>query len=186
VKDSENTMTGQDIKVRKFADHPVVDSLAQFSLQMILPRPIEKVNWRNPPANPPLVTELAFSGDASVLEGNSSEPPRSYPLIAAVEQKSVAGAANLRGTTRIIVAGDSIFLGNHYIEGGANRDFLGYAANWLLDRPQLLQGIGPRPVIEYRLLMSKIQRRQINWLLLAALPGIVLVFGGIVWFVRRK
>jgi hypothetical protein len=185
VKDPD-TVTGDDVVVRKFGQHPVVNSLAQLSLQMVRPLPIIKVNWQNPPVNAPEVTELAFSSPASTLEINTAEPPRSYPLITAVEQKPVAGAASARGTTRIIVAGDSIFLGNHYIEGGANRDFLGYAANWLLDRPQLLQGIGPRPVIEYRLLMSKIQRRQINWLLLAALPGIVLVFGGIVWFVRRK
>jgi len=36
------------------------------------------------------------------------------------------------------------------------------------------------------LLMSKIQRQQIRWLLLAALPGAILLFGGMVWFVRRK
>ena len=75
------------------------------------------------------------------------------------------------------------------IEGGisgANRDFLGYAVNWLLDRPALLQGIGPRPVAEFRLQMTPAQRRDVRWLLLGALPGVVLLFGGLVWLVRRK
>ena len=31
------------------------------------------------------------------------------------------------------------------IDAAANRDFAGYAVNWLLDRTVLLEGIGPRP-----------------------------------------
>ncbi|MEI9959870.1 MAG: hypothetical protein WDM76_01695 [Limisphaerales bacterium] len=79
--------------------------------------------------------------------------------------------------------------GNHNIEGGAsgaNRDFLSYAANWLLDRPTLLEGIGPRPVTEFRLMMTQSQQQQVRWLLLGALPGVILLFGGFVWLVRRK
>ena len=187
VKDWDNSLNnGQDLKVRKFGQHPVVDPLVQLALQMILPRPVEAIKRPNAPANAPQVEELAFSGEQSTLAGDSTAPPRSYPLIAAVEHKPVAGVANPRGTTRIIVAGDSIFLGNFYIDGGANRDFLGYAANWLLDRSILLQGIGPRPVIEYRLSMTRTQQRQVRWLLLGALPGAVLLFGGLVWLARRK
>jgi ABC-2 type transport system permease protein len=185
VKDP-NTMTGQDIKVRSFSQHPVVNPLTLLSMQMILPRPIEAVKWQNPPANAPQVEELAFSSEKSTLVRDSAEPPRSYPLIAAVEQKPVAGVANPRGNTRLLVAGDSIFLGNHYIEGGGNRDFVGYAANWLLSREPLLKGIGPRPVTEYRLSMTRIQQREIRWLLLGALPGAVLLFGCLVWLARRK
>ena len=46
------------------------------------------------------------------------------------------------------------------IDGGANRDFAGYAVNWLLDRPTLLKGIGPRPVAEFRLMMTRQQQRR--------------------------
>ncbi|HTY87050.1 MAG TPA: Gldg family protein [Candidatus Acidoferrum sp.] len=185
VKDP-NTMTGQDIKVRKFSEHPLVNPLTQLALQMILPRPVEAVKWANPPPNAPQVEELAFSSPESTLAGDRTEPPRSYPLIAAVEQKPVAGVANPRGNSRIVVAGDSYFLGNYYIEGGANRDFLSYAANWLLDRTALLKGIGPRPVTEFRLLMSRRQQQEVRWVLLGALPGAVLLFGCLVWLVRRK
>ncbi len=186
VKDPNNTISGQDVKVRKFSQHPVVNPLTQLALQMILPRPIEAVKWSNPPANAPQVEELAFSSDDSTLAGDSAEPPRSYPLIVAVEQKPVAGVANSRGNTRILVAGDSMFLGNYYIEGGGNRDFVGYAANWLLDRTTLLNGIGPRPVTEFRLLMTRTQQREVRWVLLGALPAAVLLFGCLVWLVRRK
>jgi len=94
-----------------------------------------------------------------------------------------------RGDARIIVAGDSLFLGNHYIQGGssgANRDFLNSALNWLVDRPQLVDGIGPRPVTEFRLMLTQKQQQQLRWLLLGALPGGVLVLGWLVWLVRRK
>ena len=186
VQDPNNTMTGQDVIVYDFSSHPAVNPLAQFRLQLVLPRPVSKVDWKNPPADAPKVDELAFSGPRSTLLGDPAAAPRRYPLMVAVEQKPAPGAANTRGTMRMVVVGDSFFLGNHYIEGGANRDFVGYAANWLLDRAVLIEGIGPRPVKEYRLTMTRVQLEQARWLLLAALPGGVLVFGWLVWLVRRK
>jgi hypothetical protein len=186
VKDLKGTITGDDVVIRMFSQHPVVNPLTQLSLQMVRPRPVGRVDWQNPPAGTPQVDEIAFSSPDSVLEGDPAEPPRSYPLIVAVEKKPVAGVANTRGNTRLLVAGDSIFLGNYYIEGGANRDFVGYAVNWLLDRTTLLKGIGPQPVTEFRLLMTRTQQREVRWLLLGALPGAVLLFGCLVWLARRK
>jgi hypothetical protein len=191
VQDMKNTTSssGMDVVVSKFGKHPVVNSLMQTELQMICPRPVSAVNWNNPPADAPQATELAFSGDSSTLTDDPAAPPRSYSLMAAIEQKSAPGVGKPRGTTRILVAGDSFFLDNQVIEGGlggANRDFLGYAVNWLLDRPQLLEGIGPRPVTNFRLQVTRLQQREIRWVLLAALPGAVLLLGGLVWLARRK
>ena len=181
-----NTGSGPDVVVRQFSQHLITSSLSQLQLQILLPRPVEKINLPNPPANAPQVDGLFFSSEKSKLVSDSTASPRSYSLACAVEQKPVAGVANLRGTTRIVVAGDSLFLGNLVIEIGGNRDFLNAAVNWLLDRPQLLEGIGPRPVEEFRLLISRQQKQQLNWLLLGALPGGVLFFGWLVWLVRRK
>lgn len=186
VKDESGTVTGQDVVVRQFSRHLVTSSLAQLSLQIVLPRPVEKINLPNPPASAPVVEELFFSSDSSRLINDAAAAPRSHALACAVEQKPVAGVANTRGITRIIVTGDSIFLANYYIEAGGNRDFLNAAVNWLLDRPQLLEGIGPRPVQEFRLLLSRQQKQHLNWLLLGALPGGVLFFGWLVWLVRRQ
>jgi hypothetical protein len=186
AQDSKNTVTGQDVVVRRFGQHPAVDSLAQLSVQMVLPRPVEKINIPNISASAPQVTELLFAGPATTLVNDHSKAPRGFPLAAAVEQKPVAGVANARGTTRIIVTGDSIFLGNYYLEGAGNRDFLNGATSWLLDRPQLLEGIGPRPVAEFRLLLTQHQQLQLRWLLLGALPGGVLFIGWLVWLVRRQ
>ena len=187
VKDLDNSPNkGLDIQVLDFSKHPIVAPLAQRSLHMVLPRPVAKVAWPTPPANPPDVRELAFSGATSTLGIDKSEPPRSYPLLVAVEQKALAGVATPRGITRMVVAGDSIFLGNYYIEDVGDRDFLDSAINWLLDRNALVMGIAPQKVTEYRLLMTEARQRQSRWLLLGALPGGVLLLGGLVWLVRRK
>jgi hypothetical protein len=186
VQDTQHTVTGQDVYLTQFGKHPVMDALAQLTMQMILPRPVVRINQPNPPATAPEVTELAFSFPNTTLANHPAEPPQSYPLIAAIEQKPVAGVIHPRGVTRMIVAGDSIFLGNHYIEADGNRDFLNSAVNWLVDRPQLLAGIGPRPVTEFRLWLTQQQQREVCWLLLGALPGGVLFLGWLVWLVRRQ
>lgn len=183
----KNTYSGQDVIVSQFGHHPIVDALSagDLEMQIIFPRPVITLANNSAP-DAPEVTPLAFSSPESTLAIHSALPPQSYPLMAAVEQKNPAGVPNPRGLTRLVVAGDSFFLNNHYIQAGANRDFLGNAVAWLLDRPTLLQGIGPRPVNEFRLILTKPQQREIYWLLLGALPGAILLFGGLVWFARRK
>ncbi len=187
VQDRTDTVTGHDVIVRNFASHPVVNPLTQTELELWAPRPVGLINNPNAPPNAPTVTPLAWSSPNSILYGQRGVPPQSYPLMVAVEQQnSVKGVPGANGDMRMVVVGDKIFLDNQVIEAGANRDFAGYAVNWLLDRPMLLNGIGPRPVVEYRLLMTKAQLRNVRWLLLGALPGIALVFGGLVWITRRK
>jgi hypothetical protein len=187
VQEPKNTSSsGQDVITSNFSQHPVVLPLTGLPLQLILPRPVAHVEWQNPPSDAPKVDELVFSSPQSTLMGDPTAAPRSYPLMAAIEQKAVPGVANTRGTTRMVVVGDSFFLGNRQIDSLANRDFAGYAANWLLDRTILLEGIGPRPVTEFRLTMTRAQQKNVRWLLLGALPGGVLVLGWLVWLVRRK
>ncbi len=186
VQDPKNTRSGQDVIIYTFNTHPVVNPLTGLALQLDLPRPVGAADLPNPSADAPKVDALVSSGPQSTLMGDSTAAPRSYPLIVAVEQKAVPGVANPRGITRMIVAGDSFFLDNQWIEAAANRDFAGYAVNWLLDRTVLLEGIGPRPVTEFRLTMTQSQQKTVRWLLLGALPGGVLVFGWLVWLARRK
>jgi len=181
-----NNTSGEDVIIYNFSPHPVVNPLTGLALQLILPRPVGAADLQNPPADAPKVDALVSSSPQSTLMNDPAAPPRSYPLMVAVEQKAVPGVASTRGIMRMVVVGDSFFLNNKYIESLANRDFTGYAVNWLLDRTILLNGIGPRPVTEFRLTMTETQQRNIRWLLLGALPGAILLFGGIVWFARRK
>jgi hypothetical protein len=82
--------------------------------------------------------------------------------------------------------GDSYFLGNEIIENAANRQFATHAINWLLARDDLLVGIPPKPIKEYKVTMTKRQLSAAQWILLAALPGGVLFLGLLVWLRRRR
>jgi len=84
------------------------------------------------------------------------------------------------------VAGDSFFLASAWIVSPANRSFAGYALNWLLERTQLLEGLGPRSIVEYRIVMSQGQLQRVQWMLLAGIPGSALLLGGLVWLRRRR
>jgi hypothetical protein len=186
VTDPERHIGDQDLIVSSFSNHPLINPLLGLRLHMILPRAISKLHARPTAADAPSVEELAFSGPQSFLADVGENTHRPYPLMVAVEKGGVKGVVNERGTTRMVITGDSIFLANHQIESAANRDFVALALNWLLDRPQLVEGIGPRPVADYRLVMSNAQLQGAQWLLLGGMPGAVLLLGGIVWLRRRS
>jgi hypothetical protein len=111
---------------------------------------------------------------------------RKLPLAVAVEQGGISGVSADRGTTRIAVVGDSYCFSNQMLDSAANRYFAGFVVNWLLDRPQAMLQIPPKPVKEYRLIISTAQQRRLNWILLGAMPGGALLLGGLVWLRRRR
>lgn len=180
---------GLDVQAINFrVKHPLVNSLVGSRVQFILPREINALELSAPQTDSGLTAEeIVFSGPNSILSnGGMMQRPGIRPLVVAVEKSPARGVAAERGTTRIVVGGDSLLFANERIESAANRDFAGNLANWLLERPVLLDGVTPRPISEYRLLISKIQLRTVQWILLAAIPGGVLALGGLVWLRRRK
>lgn len=188
VQDRTSPVEDAVVVVNFNSKQAVVNPLMDSKLEMILPRPVGPKMDPNAPPDAPTVTWLAASSEDSFLSVERGAQPRSYPLMVAVEGNSAnKGAPNPVANVRMIVIGDDMFLNNKFIEGGANRDFAGYAVNWLLDRgPMLLQGIGPRPVVEYRLMITKTQLRNVRWLVIGAFPAAVLALGGLVWVRRRK
>jgi len=189
VKDPENSVTagGADLMVGSFANHPAVNPLLGSRLELILPREISRSPAPGPGAKATKVEELAFSGPRSYLQnGETTQKLGPRCLLVAVQEDASKGVIPEHGTARILVVGDSLSLGNEVIAVAANRDFAGYAANWLLERDLLLQGIGPRPVTEFRLLMTRQQMQTAQWILLGAMPGGALLLGGAVWLRRRR
>ncbi len=175
--------------------HPIVRPLLRSRLHLVLPRTVEKRPGGRPDADAPRVEPLAASGQNSfatadirdeVLYENLFRNRRGpIPVMAAVEKGSVPGISVNPTSTRIVVVGDSIFLGNYMIDSLNNRDFAVLSINWLLDRSQLMGGIGPRPVREFQVVMTPAQLTAVRWLLLLALPGCVLFVGLLVWWRRR-
>lgn len=186
IQDDDNSLRGQDILISRFSKHPVVNALLNSRIHVILPRAVSRIDSATTAADAPKVEELAFTGPKSIVVGQTNLPPRSYSVAVAVEKGAVTGVTSERGTTRIVVTGDSLFLGNQMIDSAGNRDFASYALNWLLDRTEMLQGLGPRPVKEFTVVMTRTQMKSAELLLLIALPGAVLLTGFLVWLRRRS
>ena len=180
-----------ELLVSEFSGHPVVNPLHGSRMALVRPRSVRPVSGGSRAADAVKVNELAFTGSAgevwapapggrTVIETNGL-----IPLMVAVEKGTIAGVNPDRGSTRLVVVGDSVFLAKVPITWGANADFATLAVNWLLDRNRLL-GIGARPLTEYRVVLTATQMRAVRWLLLVALPGAVLFAGILVWARRRK
>jgi gliding motility-associatede transport system auxiliary component len=184
IRDAAHSEYGWDVVVSAFSLHPVVDPLLGSGLYLVEPRSIGKLDMSAHGSDAPQVEILAQTGPKSSLVGDETHH-QAYPVMVAVEKKSADAVIANRGATRILVLGDSSCLDNGQIGVLGNRDFAGYAVNWLLDRPQLLRGVGPRPVTEYRLIMTQSQMDHAQWLLLGGMPGAILVLGGLVWLRRR-
>ncbi len=201
VYDDEFSPRGNDLLTAQLSDkHPVVKSLVpeKLMVRLVQPRAVGQLKTSTPNIDPPKVDILAATsaGGTEATEIRDGVPyrnpyrdqQRAFPLMVAVEQGSIKGLSTDRGSTRIVVVGDSLCLDNQIIDdGAANYYFASQAVNWLLDRPQfILDGLGPRPLKEYKLIMTESQRRSVQWLLLAGMPGAVLIFGGLVWLRRRR
>jgi len=185
VKEPDNRMRETDVIVKAFGKHPVVNSLVESRLHLSLPRSVGQLKLQAEAADAPRVEEIAFSSPEATVIGNSGRKPP-FPLMVAVEKGAIRDVITERGATRMVVVGDSLFLGNLQIDSAANREFAAAAVNWLLERTQLLAGVGPRPVTQYKIVMTRTQLHQAQGVLLGALPGFVLLLGGLVWLRRRR
>jgi ABC-type uncharacterized transport system involved in gliding motility auxiliary subunit len=196
--DKQDSVRGFDVVCTNYSPHPVVKPLQDAGLQLYLlwARSVwPPQSAQQSPDAPKVQTLLSTSAagwTASDLsaDGVPKVNPRRdrqgvIPLAVAVEKGSIQGLSADRGSTRMVVVGESMFLGNETIVKVANTDFATLAVNWLLDRPQYLKGIAPRPVEEYTVTLSRAEMARIRWLLLGALPGGVLVLGFLVWMRRR-
>lgn len=184
--DSIKAAPGKDITVASFSMHPSVKALMGSMLNLYRPRAVDVFATRENTADVPRVERLFATTAKATLEGRPEIAPTMYPLAVAVEKTAVRGVVTGRGNTRMIIVGDSFFFANEPMKTFANREFAGYAVNWLLGRPQFTEGIGPKPFTEFRMTLTTAQMNSLRWLLIGALPGAILLFGGLVWLRRRK
>ena len=192
VQDEELAQAGAsgEILTGNFGPHPLVRPLLRSSLKLIAPRTVGQRKAAPTTPNPAKVVEIVSTGpngQAIVPRGgNEWEVQRRgvIPLIVAVERGGVQGVTS-EGSARLVVSGDSFFLSNLAFNQAANSDFGAVALSWLVNRDSLLNEIGPSPVSEYQILLTESEMRMLRWLFLGAIPGGVLLLGGIVWMRRR-
>ncbi|MEO8426149.1 MAG: GldG family protein [Verrucomicrobiota bacterium] len=184
--------SGWDLLTTNFISHPIVKPLYDSYVYLVLPRSVGRQSAKET-ADAARVEPLFSTGPAGrvmtdirngVPHPTTRDRIGSIPLAVAVEKGSIQGVTANRGSTRMVIVGDSIFLNNSGIISANNYDFAQLSLNWLLDRPWLLN-IGPRPNREIVLSMTKSQMETTRWILLGAMPGGILLFGLLVWWQRR-
>lgn len=196
VFDPPNSLRGNDLLATNFTGHPVVKPLVGRPLYLVFPRsvrprPVPGASGDAPQVEPLILTSTQGFTASTLSSGGAPlpDPTRdrrgAIPIAVAVERGNLAGMSADRFSTRMIVVGESFFLGNETIVKAANWEFASLAVNWLLDRPQHLAGIAPRPIREYEVALSRSQLIQLAWILLGGLPAGVLGLGLLVWL-RRK
>jgi hypothetical protein len=189
IRDPENSLLASqlDVLVRDFGGkpHTIMNPLVNYSLWLLLPRPVAADASRGS-SDTLNVQEIAFSGGNAFQSRDAAKKPQRFSVAVAVERAPVPGVASERGNTRLVAVGDSHFLSNQMLGNAGNREFAHAAANWLLDRPHLLDGVGPRALDQYRITLTQSQMHKLQWILLAAMPGAILALGGLVWLRRRK
>ena len=173
----------QVLYISNFGRHPIVRPLTDSRLALVVPQAVRQSPSPSRTADTAKVVELAFTSEHGREAGGVTNG--TIPLMVAVEKGAIPGVAADRGSTRMVVVGDSYFLANAFIDFDGNRDFANLAVNWLLDRLQLLE-IGPRPIREYKISMTQTQMTAARWVLLGGLPGSVLLLGSLVWVRRRR
>lgn len=191
IEDRENSIsnTGFDVAPTDLGGHPTVNAVRNSRIVLFRPRSIRALRPGSGRGDDSKVTELLFTGRNSVLipdiRRREFDPTQSGPKpLMAVVEKSVP--ALQRGATRIVVIGDSTLWGNEFMKFNANSDFAAATANWLVNQSVLLSGIQPRALKTYKVTMTQSQLRTVQWILLAGMPGSVLLFGCIVWLRRRR
>ena len=197
-----SSYTKLDVISQNFDQHPLVTPLRRSggAVYFPLPRVVGPIPPNQMPADAPKADVLVKTSTggftwSNVQGGNAAYDPAKdikgdeIPLAVAVEKGGVSGVAAGRGTTRIVVIGDSTMMGNETLDKpqdlAGNRDFANLTVGWLLDRPQSL-AIGPRKIREYRLTLTAREQQVMRWTLLVGLPGTILMMGLVVWFRRRS
>jgi hypothetical protein len=196
AKFSSPGQVGKDMAVHNFSSHAIMTPMYQSksTLYLLLPRSVSKAQSGSA-ADSPQVEVLAMTSPEArvatdIRDGAVYPKDDDYtgtvPLMVAVEKGSIKGVSADRGATRIVVSGESYFLGNQTLDVLGNREFALHAVNWLLARNELLVGLAPRPITEYKLTMTASQLSTTRWILMAGMPSSVLLAGVLVAVRRRK
>lgn len=195
VFDPSRTLTGREVFVSAYGQHPVTDKLGNTAASFHLPRSVERGRQSQQGADRPQVTPLAFSSDKGWSESNLEQSPAKYDkgidlpgpvsMAAAIEKGGTPGPLDMQiRPSRIIVFGDSGFVSNGGLTGGDTSLFMS-ALNWLLSREQLME-IAPKLPNDTRLQLARSETKKLFISTVIGIPALAALFGIILWLLRRR
>ena len=195
VLDPTRTLTGREILITDYGNHPITEKLKGISSIFYTPRSVRPLEeeTEGEAADRPRVTILAQTSKAGWGERTLEDSTARFdplediagpvPLAVAVERGPTASETDIR-PTRLVVFGDADFVSNGALTGG-DRNFFMNALNWLLERKDLL-AIAPKEYKETRLLMTRGDLANLFWLTVVIIPGTVGLAGMLIWWRRRE
>jgi ABC-type uncharacterized transport system involved in gliding motility auxiliary subunit len=197
VFDAQNTAEGQLILFENYGSHPIVQPLSKNKL-VIYQSPSRSVSaypGSNGQADSAKVTDLFSTGPGGVAytdfhKGVPYATPNDrrgvIPVAVAAEKGGLRTVKLERGTTRLVVCGDSYLLDNSMMQNPGNEEFARQTFNWLLGRNIMVGSIGPRSFTEYTMVVTDSQMTILRWILLGAIPGGVFGLGLLVYLRRQR
>ena len=175
---------GRDVVPVDLGKHPVVNSLVKSRVQLVMPRSIGALRPAGRSDETKVEELLLTSPESVVTDLRTVDRTKKSRSLMAVVEKGVPGVQ--RGSTRIVVIGDSFLWCNSGIAALANKEFAASVANWLVSQNILLADIPPRAIRNYRVTMTRTQLRSVQVILMAGMPAGALLVGVLVWARRRN
>ena len=198
----------ETIFVQADGTHPIVRSLGQAKLPVILPL-ARSVGRGTPPAGTEVIELLRTSpegwgevdlanlhavgrgpadlaGPVPVAVAVGGAEAKRDPLAGDEEEPAEAATTPAPPATiawRLVVVGDSDFATNAQLANVGNPTLLANTLNWMVERQKLL-GIGPKSPEQVRLNLSAAQLRWVTLWVLLGLPGLAVAAG--VWMHLRR
>lgn len=193
------TLTGKDLIVPSYGDHPITRRLARTATMFVMPKVLEPLPVASQPdirSDKPVVSVLAGTDERGWEEMKWDKPPfrfdegvdRKGPVaVALAVEKGIVKDLNVEiRPTRVVVVGDSYFVSNGALSGGmgGNISFFLSSLNWLLER-ETMMAIAPKVPTELRLDMSRRQYQTVLLLMVLGVPGFAAMLGVAIWVRRR-
>ena len=198
------TATG-DLRIRAFSPHPITTTLIDYQIPLTLgPTRVASADPGRAVDDGLRVTVLAASSESAwgerdyrlrrTPEFNSGVDLKGLPDQAGASHLGVIVAServtppkdipfSVRGG-RLVVFGNADLATNHRIGIPGNQSVLLNAINWSIDRDTQLN-TPPRPIPRFQLSLSQQDLVKLRYSLLLALPGLVALFGLLIYWARR-
>jgi len=197
VVDPARTVTGRELFLRTYGNHPISLAMAGLTCVFTSPRSVEKIDSSaaRDTSDVPVAVPLGLTSPSGWAESdvtqrpmafNPAESDRAGPISVAVAvEKGLQSGPDVHvRPSRLVVMGDSAFLANENIVGG-NADLFLSALHWMMDRPELM-AISPRSNKDYQLVLTASQVKTIGWTVLLGLPALAAAVGCLVAWRRSK
>lgn len=191
------TLTGRELLVNSYGDHPITERLKNLTTIFNLPRsvqPLTPVNQSfDQSADKPRVMVLAANSEEGWAEMSPYQNPPKFdagvdrpgpvPVAMAVEKGGLPVDVEIK-PTRLVVIGDSTMVSNGALLAGYAPDFVINSLNWLLERKDA-PTFAPKIPSKVRMDINR-KRLQLAYITTVLMMPALIVLIGLIVFLRRR